>query len=274
MSPQKRESTARSLESNSNNFRRLTRVSEIIVIDDDEEDVSDASRELSAVGSVSISDKRLAEEIESDRQPVITEQEITSVALDGRQRHEVTDHASVYSGLPLARHSPKQYITNINTNTKLPLLVGLDSKRGEDEKPAVLSYASTSQNKKIARGVRSIETQHGTSKCLLDVAVLQPFPDLQADPIIFDPSPDMVPCPWWVGENDAPYALLVHALQALTSTRSRIAILSILTNVLRILITHDPDSVLPALYLLSNSLSPPWQGVELGIGGSIISKVR
>jgi hypothetical protein len=183
---------------------------------------------------------------------------------------------------PLPRSDLNRTPSITNTNAHIPLAVDsdLDEKRGEGQKPAVLSYASTSQNKTTTnRAMRPIETQHGTSKSLLDVPVpvhqaLQPFPDLQTDPIVFNPCPDGAPCPWWAGENDAPYALLVHALQALTSTRSRIAILSILTNVLRILIVHDPESVLPALYLLSNSLSPPWQGVELGIGGSIISKVR
>lgn len=102
-------------------------------------------------------------------------------------------------------------------------------------------------------------------------ATLSEFPTLSIDPLLFDPCADSNP--WWTEGNGAPYALLVHALQALTSTRSRITILSILTNVLRILIVHDPESVLPALYLLSNSLSPAWQGIELGVGGSIISKV-
>lgn len=99
------------------------------------------------------------------------------------------------------------------------------------------------------------------------------FPVLSLDPLLFDPCLESETCPWWDEEKGAPYALLAHALQSLTSTRSRIAIVSILTNVLRILIAHDTKSILPALYLLSNSLSPAWEGIELGVGGSIISKV-
>ena len=34
----------------------------------------------------------------------------------------------------------------------------------------------------------------------------------------------------------------------------------------------DPPSLLPALYLLSNSLAPPYIPIELGLGPSIISK--
>jgi hypothetical protein len=108
----------------------------------------------------------------------------------------------------------------------------------------------------------------------LDLSAILPFPDFTTDPLLFDPCVDSGHSPWWPQGTPAPYALLVHALQALTSTRSRIAILSIVTNVLRVLLIHDPSSVLSALYLLSNSLSPPWEGIELGAGGSVISKVR
>jgi len=101
------------------------------------------------------------------------------------------------------------------------------------------------------------------------------FPDLTADPFLFRPytDPEAGSQTWWPPNAPAPYSFLAHTLQTLTSTRSRIAILSTLTNALRVLITHDPPSVLPALYLLSNCLGPPWEGIELGVGGSILSKV-
>ena len=104
---------------------------------------------------------------------------------------------------------------------------------------------------------------------------LEPFPDLTLDPLIFDirsiPAEEYGTSIW--RGKPAPYSFLVHALVLLAATKSRIAILSILTNFLRILIAHDPESVLPALYLLSNSLGAAWEGIELGVGGSIISKV-
>ena len=101
------------------------------------------------------------------------------------------------------------------------------------------------------------------------------FPGLTADPLLFQPctEPQTRAQTWWPPTTPAPYAFLAHTLQALTSTRSRIAIMSTLMNALRVLITHDPRAVLPALYLLSNCLGPPWEGIELGVGGSILSKV-
>ncbi|KAF4598236.1 hypothetical protein EYR38_006632 [Pleurotus pulmonarius] len=72
--------------------------------------------------------------------------------------------------------------------------------------------------------------------------------------------------------HDVPYSFLAHALSELSSTRSRILILNILTNAIRVIIEFHPPSLLPAIYLLSNTLSPPYSPVELGLGPSVISK--
>ncbi|CCM01478.1 uncharacterized protein FIBRA_03532 [Fibroporia radiculosa] len=69
-----------------------------------------------------------------------------------------------------------------------------------------------------------------------------------------------------------PYSFLAHTLSSLSGTRSRITIINILTNALRTITGQHPPSLLPALYLLSNSLSPPYSPIELGLGPSIISK--
>lgn len=79
------------------------------------------------------------------------------------------------------------------------------------------------------------------------------------------------PCPWHA-ISSAPYSFLAHTLASLSETRSRIAILNILTNSLRILSQYDPPSLLPSIYLLSNSLSPPYDPLELNLGPSIISR--
>lgn len=69
-----------------------------------------------------------------------------------------------------------------------------------------------------------------------------------------------------------PYALLTHAFVLITATRSRLAITSVLTNLLRTVRAHDPESLLATVYLVSNHIAPPYDGVELGLGGSIINK--
>ena len=94
------------------------------------------------------------------------------------------------------------------------------------------------------------------------------FLPLDINPTTYDPGPRPQPsC-----SINAPYALLTHAFVSLSQTRSRVAIINILTNVLRTIILHYPTSLLPAVYLLSNSLGPQFIPIELGLGASIISR--
>lgn len=70
----------------------------------------------------------------------------------------------------------------------------------------------------------------------------------------------------------APFALLSHAFVLLSATRSRLAIVTILANLLRTLMRHDAEALLPAIYLVSNHIAPPYDSVELGLGGAIVSR--
>ena len=93
------------------------------------------------------------------------------------------------------------------------------------------------------------------------------YQSLSVDPVIFDLDSEPWPC-----NNPAPYSFLSHTLATLSETRSRILIINTLTNALRTISRHHPSSLLPALYLLSNSLGPPYSSIELGLGPSVISK--
>jgi DNA ligase 1 len=94
------------------------------------------------------------------------------------------------------------------------------------------------------------------------------YPNTSLEPAAFN----LDSCLWPSATQQAPYSFLAHVLCALSATRSRIAILNTLTNALRALLRYHPPSLLPSLYLLSNSLAPPYVPVELGLGPSIISK--
>ncbi|KAJ5793637.1 hypothetical protein N7457_000236 [Penicillium paradoxum] len=77
----------------------------------------------------------------------------------------------------------------------------------------------------------------------------------------------------WAAEGgDASYALLTRAFVLANATTSRIKIVDTLVNFLRVLIEGDPSSILPAVWLATNSISPPYDELELGLGGSSISK--
>ncbi|KAJ6167837.1 hypothetical protein N7497_000680 [Penicillium chrysogenum] len=77
---------------------------------------------------------------------------------------------------------------------------------------------------------------------------------------------------WATEGGDASYALLTRAFVLANATTSRIRIVDTLVNFLRVLIEGDPSSVLPAVWLATNSISPPYDELELGLGGSSISK--
>ena len=76
----------------------------------------------------------------------------------------------------------------------------------------------------------------------------------------------------WASEGGATYALLTHCFVLVNSTQSRIKIVDTLVNLIRTIIEGDPDSLLPAVWLATNSISPPYIDIELGLGGSAISK--
>lgn len=93
------------------------------------------------------------------------------------------------------------------------------------------------------------------------------YDSLSPDPLTFSlqESP-------WPSNSAAPFSFLSFTLASLSETRSRIAITNILTNALRTIVQNHPKSLLPAVYMLQNSLSPPYSPLELGLGPSIISK--
>ncbi|KAF9529177.1 ATP-dependent DNA ligase [Crepidotus variabilis] len=118
----------------------------------------------------------------------------------------------------------------------------------------LISTSKTSKAVKMSRTIEDVEVDH---------LVFSPF---DVEPLLYEPEKQP-------GRADkAPYALLTHALVGLSHTKSRIAIQNILTNVLRTIISRYPASLLPAVYLLSNSLKPQFIPIELGLGSSVISR--
>ncbi|KAJ6262707.1 LOW QUALITY PROTEIN: hypothetical protein Dda_1263 [Drechslerella dactyloides] len=91
------------------------------------------------------------------------------------------------------------------------------------------------------------------------------------DPLSFSPE-DYQPLVAGLPDGKLTYGLLTRAFVLINSTRSRIKIVDTLTNFLRTVIACDPASLLPAVWLTTNDIGPPYEQTELGIGGSIISK--
>ena len=72
--------------------------------------------------------------------------------------------------------------------------------------------------------------------------------------------------------GEASYGVLTRAFVLVNSTQSRIKIVDTLVNFLRLIIEGDPESLLPSVWLATNSIAPPYISQELGLGGSAISK--
>ena len=98
--------------------------------------------------------------------------------------------------------------------------------------------------------------------------------NLDQSPLSFDPSQYITDLKeqWNQEGGRATYAILTHCFVLVNQTQSRIKIVDNLVNLLRVLIEADPASLLPAVWLATNSISPPYIDLELGLGGSAISK--
>lgn len=97
---------------------------------------------------------------------------------------------------------------------------------------------------------------------------------LDESPLTFDPSKYILDLKkaWAAEGGNASYALLTRCFVIVGGTTKRIKTVDALVNCVRILIEADPDSLLPAVWLATNSISPPYISLELGLGGSALSK--
>lgn len=97
---------------------------------------------------------------------------------------------------------------------------------------------------------------------------------LDESPLTFEPAkyiPDLKKA-WETEGGNASYALLTRCFVIVGGTTKRIKTVDALVNCVRLLIEADPSSLLPAVWLATNSISPPYISLELGLGGSAISK--
>ncbi|TRX95723.1 hypothetical protein FHL15_003277 [Xylaria flabelliformis] len=134
----------------------------------------------------------------------------------------------------------------------------------ESSKP---NPAETSRNGK-GKGTLSLQS---IAASIDTISESIPFDE---SPLTFDPD-QYVPQlreHWAKDGGNASYALLTRCFVLVNGTSSRIKIVDTLVNCLRILIEGDPESLLPAVWLSTNAISPPYISLELGLGGSAISK--
>jgi hypothetical protein len=97
------------------------------------------------------------------------------------------------------------------------------------------------------------------------------FKSLDTPVYAFNPKTDVDTSRW--PSSRLPYSYLTSAFVLISSTKRRLTILRVLTNLLRVAIELDPASLLAVVYLSTNRLGPAHErDLELGIGSQVLGK--
>eukprot|EP00940_MAST-03C_sp_MAST-3C-sp2_P001356 g1356.t1 len=76
----------------------------------------------------------------------------------------------------------------------------------------------------------------------------------------------------WKEGSPVPYAVLASIFDRIEGTTKRLEIQKYLTDLFFDVIQHTPEDLIPTVYLASNRLAPQFEGIELGIGDSLLTK--
>lgn len=162
-------------------------------------------------------------------------------------------------------------------NTPHPPNQNLDAV-GADAGPSTLETRTpaepvASPSPQVPQAVKTTKTLSLSSASAAADQITTSLP-LDESPLTFEPTkytPKLQEI-WAAEGGDASYALLTRCFVLVNGTQSRIKIVDTLVNSIRLLIEGDPSSLLPAVWLATNAISPPYISMELGIGGAAISK--
>lgn len=76
----------------------------------------------------------------------------------------------------------------------------------------------------------------------------------------------------WKEKEKVPYLAFAQTLRSIESESSRLKMIEILSNFLQSVIHLSPSDLHRCLYLMLNQLAPAYEGIDLGVGDSIIIK--
>lgn len=91
----------------------------------------------------------------------------------------------------------------------------------------------------------------------------------------YDPSKskyDPVKDACWKKGDKVPYLALAKTFEKIDSISARLKMVEVLRNFFRSVMVLSPDDMVLAVYLCLNKLAPDYQGVELGVGESLLVK--
>ncbi|XP_035694536.1 DNA ligase 1-like [Branchiostoma floridae] len=76
----------------------------------------------------------------------------------------------------------------------------------------------------------------------------------------------------WAKDKTVPYLALAKTFEAIEEVRARLKITEILCNFFRSVIALTPDDLVQCVYLCLNKVGPAYEGLELGIGETVLMK--
>ncbi|XP_055954640.1 DNA ligase 1 isoform X2 [Patella vulgata] len=76
----------------------------------------------------------------------------------------------------------------------------------------------------------------------------------------------------WKHKEKVPYLALAKTFEAIEDTSARLKMIEILSNFLRSVIVLSPDDLLCCIYLCLNQLAPAYEGLELGVGDTVLMR--
>ncbi|KAL8829467.1 MAG: hypothetical protein Q9170_006155 [Blastenia crenularia] len=227
------------------------------------------STSQAAAGAADEADETTPEDAE------LTDQNLTDEQLARKLQREWDAVDRGHAEEVQAKTVPKveKTVGSTNVKTSEDTLVHPDQARQDPTSPAIRLEDGTvnSVENEVEPRQASTLTLQSTASAEDAISSVVPFDE---SPMTFDPSkylPDLRKH-WATHGGEASYGLLTRCFVLVNSTQSRIKIVDTLVNFLRTIIEGDPDSLLPAVWLATNAISPPYISLELGLGGSAISK--
>lgn len=150
----------------------------------------------------------------------------------------------------------------------------IDLSSGDEKPVASTSKIPAASSVKVETDIKPslpkniIGFAHNSNKTASE-AVTYP---LDKDIFAFNPLIDVDSSSWPKDGHEIPYSFLTAAFCLISATRSRLIIVTVLTNTLRTIVAYQPEVLLSAVYLITNHVAPAYEGVELGLGSQVLSK--
>ncbi|XP_047180600.1 DNA ligase 1 [Vigna umbellata] len=172
---------------------------------------------------------------------------------------------SKLSSPPKKRKSPLSTSSQNPSNPKSPKLPSPPITVEPEQAVKQEEVAKPEAVKPEPRKVRQLSTSSSKGKT---EELKKQVAQLKQKPSSFDPASMIA----WEKGQPVPFLFLALAFDMISQESGRIVITDIVCNVLRTVMLATPEDLVPVVYLSANRIAPAHEGLELGIGESIISK--